>query len=227
MTAKVIEALESIKDLALFKDSSLSFIGGTALAYYLKHRISEDIDIICDKPLPYKKIIPFIQGIGGKKLRDENTVALRMAGLFPDEYMLKFDLHGVKLEFFKASTPLQKEILANATPNHYEDGLLQMLDVKSIAKLKIIALLLRNKSRDLFDFHVILEENILDTEEILYVCVKTKQIDTLTQLQTFIENKTEPRDDESVYLDENKPINLSFNEIKKETLTALKKLIDK
>ena len=223
MTAKVIEALESVKDLAFFKDISLSFIGGTAFAYYLDHRISEDIDIICDKPLPYKKIIPFVQSIGGKKLRDENAVALRMAGLFPDEYMLKFDLHGVKLEFFKASTPLQKEILANATPSYYEDGLLRMLDVKSIAKLKIIALLLRNKSRDLFDFYVILKESILDIEEILYVCSKTKQIDSLASLHTFLENKSEPKDDESVYLDENKPINLSFDEIKKETLCALKK----
>jgi len=58
MTTKVIKALESIKDLALFKDTSLSFIGVTALAYYLEHRISED------------------------------TVALRMTGLFPNEYMI-------------------------------------------------------------------------------------------------------------------------------------------
>ncbi|SFV69069.1 hypothetical protein MNB_SV-3-290 [hydrothermal vent metagenome] len=201
-------------------------MGGTALAYYLNHRISEDIDIICDGPLPYKKIITNIQSIGGKKLRDENAVALRMAGLFPDEYMLKFDLHGVKLEFFRASTPLQKEILLDAKLNPYKNGLLQIPDVKSIAKLKIIALILRNKSRDLFDFHIILEKEILNTKEILAVCLETKQIDSLSSLHTFLEKKTEPKDDESVYLDENRPINFTFDEIKEKTLLSLACKVD-
>jgi len=49
----------------------------------------------------------------------------------------------------------------------------------------------------------------------------------LTSLHTFIENKTEPKDDESVYLDEYKPINLSFDEIKEETLISLKKMMEK
>jgi hypothetical protein len=124
MTAKVIKALESIKDLQIFEESALAFIGGTALAYTLGHRISEDIDIICNKPLAYQNIITSVQSIGGKKLRDENSVALRMAGLFPDEHMLKFNLHGVKLEFFQASTPLQKEILTHATPTPYKKSLL-------------------------------------------------------------------------------------------------------
>ena len=44
MTVNVTNALESIKSLSLFNDSSFYFIGGTALAYYLQHRISEDID---------------------------------------------------------------------------------------------------------------------------------------------------------------------------------------
>lgn len=227
MTAKVIEALGSIKDLALFKDTSLSFIGGTALAYYLQHRISEDIDIICSKALPHREIISIIESIGGRKLRDENSVALRMAGLFPDEYMLKFDLHGVKLEFFRATTPLQKEILSNTSTTFYNNGKLQISDVKSIAKLKFIALLLRNKSRDLFDVKIILEKRLLTSSEIVYICSQTKKIESLSLLYAFIEGKSEPKDDESVYLDENKPINLSFDEIKEETLIALQKMMDK
>jgi hypothetical protein len=136
-------------------------------------------------------------------------------------------LHGVKLEFFQASTPLQKEILTHATPTPYKKSLLQILDIRSIAKLKLIALLLRNKSRDLFDFKVMLQKNILTKEEILYLSSKTKHIDNLASLYTFIEHKTKPKDDESVYLDENKPINLSFNEIKEETLIVLNKMMEK
>ena len=97
MTASVKESLEQIKSLEIFNSTGLYFIGGTALAYYLKHRISEDIDIISSESLPYKKITSIILSTGGKKLRGENTVALRMAGLVPDEYMLKFNLDGVKL----------------------------------------------------------------------------------------------------------------------------------
>ena len=223
MTARVIEALESIKSLVMFENLALYFIGGTALSYYLEHRISEDIDIISTEPLPYKKIISIVLSIGGEKLRDENAVALRMAGLVPDEYMLKFNLDGVKLEFFRASTPLQIKILKSAKASTYLEGMLNILDVKSIAKLKLVALLSRNKSRDLFDFKVMLEENILTPSEILEITIQTKyQVETMDSLYTFIEKIEEPKDDEVVYLEEKQPINLSFEEIKLGTLKVLK-----
>jgi len=223
MTVSVKKALEHIKLLEIFNTTGLYFIGGTALAYYLDHRISEDIDIISTEPLPYKKIIASVLSIGGKKLRDENAVALRMAGLVPDEYMLKFNLAGVKLEFFRASTPLQIKILKDAKPSKYLEGTLSILDVKVIAKLKLIALLSRNKSRDLFDFKIILEENILTIPEILEITIQTKyRLETIVSFYKFIENLEEPKDDEVVYLDEDEPINLSFYEIKESTLKALK-----
>ena len=224
MTVSVKKALERIKSLEIFNnDAGLYFIGGTALAYYLDHRISEDIDIVSTEGLPHKEIIAMVTSIGGIKLRDENAVALRMAGLVPDEYMLKFNLDGVKLEFFRASTPLQIKILKSAKASAYLDGTLNILDVKSIAKLKLIALLSRNKSRDLFDFKVMLEENILTTAEILEITIQTKyQLETMDSLYTFIENIEEPKDDEVVYLDDEHPISLSFDEIKLSTLEVLK-----
>jgi hypothetical protein len=65
-----------------------------------------------------------------------------MAGLFPDEYMLKFVLDDVKLEFFQANRPIQKKILSTATFSHFENSKLKILDVKSVAKLKLVALIL-------------------------------------------------------------------------------------
>ncbi len=224
MTAKVIEALESIKSLKIFDDLPLYFIGGTALAYHLEHRISEDIDIISNQLLPYRSIITTIESIGGRKLRDEGAVALRLAGLFPDEYMLKFNLHGVKLEFFKASTLVQNSIITNATAAKYIDSKLNILDVKSIAKLKLVALLSRKKSRDLFDFKTVLEKNILSNMEILDISSQcTKDIVNSKHLYDFISNIKQPKDDEAVYLDEDKPINLTFEEIKADTLLIIKK----
>ena len=49
--------------------------------------------------------------LGAKKLQDENATALRMAGLFPDEYMIKFVLDDVKLEFFKLIELFKKRYL--------------------------------------------------------------------------------------------------------------------
>jgi len=145
MTVNVKKAIEKIYNNEIFNDE-LYFVGGTALAYYLNHRISEDIDIVSSSSLNHRKIIPNISVLGATKLQDENVTALRMAGLFPDEYMIKFILDNVKLEFFQANRAIQKEILNNATFTNFENSKLKILDLKSIAKLKIVALLMRDKS---------------------------------------------------------------------------------
>lgn len=139
--------------------------------------------------------------------------------------MLKFNLHGVKLEFFRASLPLQKKIISDAKDSKYLDGNLKILDVKAIAKLKLIALLSRNNSRDFFDFKVIVEKNILSIQEILGISSQTKNgMTTVESLYAFIDKLEEPKDDEVVYLDEDEPINLTFEEIKVDTLASIKRL---
>ena len=224
MTANVIKALEKIKESALFEDE-LFFVGGTALSYYINHRISEDIDIVSVKALNYKTIVPMISSLGAVKIQDENITALRMAGLFPDEYMLKFILDNVKLEFFQANRPIQKEILQTATFTKYKDSKIKILDLKSICELKLVALLQRDKSRDLFDFIAILDNKILTLEEILDITLKTSNIKSAEELYIFIESKKEPLNDETVYLSEKNSINLLFNEIKNECLLKLKNII--
>jgi len=186
MTVSVKQALDKICNDNIFSDE-LYFTGGTALAFYLNHRVSEDIDIVSSKALPYKKIIPSITKLGATKLQDENVTALRMAGLFPDEYMIKF-----------------------------------ILDVKSVAKLKIVALIMRDKSRDLFDFGNILDNKVLSEEEIVNLFSKIRNdIQTITDIINFIKSKKEPIDDEAVYLSENDRIDLSFEEIKEQVVLSL------
>ena len=221
MTANVLATLETIKNSELFTDE-LYFVGGTALSYYLNHRISEDIDIVSAKTLNYKKIIPLISIYGGVKIQDENVTALKMAGLFPDEYMIKFVLDNVKLEFFQANREIQKKILQEATFNSFENSKLKILDVKSVAKLKIVALIMREKSRDLFDFGAILEHSILSKDEIikLFITVNTK-ITSMEDVVVFIKSKKEPQEDETVYLSENNRINLGFEEIKNNVIKCL------
>jgi len=221
MTANVKKAIQKIYNSDIF-DEELYFVGGTALSFYLNHRISEDIDIVSSKTLNHKKIIPNITSKGAKKLQDENVTVLRMAGLFPDEYMIKFTLDSVKLEFFQANRAIQKDILLQATFNYFENSKLKILDLKSIAKLKLVALIMRDKSRDLFDFGSILENNILNSNEIIELFNKVdNKINSIEDIINFIKSKKEPKDDEAVYLSETNRINLSFEEIKDRVVKLL------
>ena len=220
MTSNVISALNKIKNLEVFKDE-LYFIGGTALSYFINHRISEDIDIVSPKTLNYKRIIPLMSTIGAKKVDDENIMSLRLAGLFPDEYILKFILDDVKIEFFFANRPIQKQILKELTFTNYENSNLKILDLKLIVKLKLVALFQRDKSRDLFDFGSILNNDIMSINEILYIAKESKNINSKEDLINFISNKKEAKNDEAVYLDESNRLDLSFEDIKVQVLTKL------
>ena len=59
-------------------------------------------------------------------------------------------------------------------------------------------------------------------DEILSVCSELKNITSKMELLDFLIEKKEAKDDESVYLNENEKVNLSFIEIKERTLLALK-----
>jgi len=221
MTANVKIVLNKIGKSKIFDD--IYFTGGTALSYYLNHRISEDIDLISSKKLNYKSIISQMTVLGAKKVKDEHEVALKMAGLFPDEYIIKFILDGVKIEFFYANRPIQQEILSQVDFKNFQNLKLKILDIKSIAKLKLVALVLRNKSRDLFDFGIILERNIFDKDELIEQFLKIdNKLNSFDKIVKFIKNKKEPYDDEAVYLSETKRVDLSFDEIKDRVLEKLK-----
>lgn len=222
MTSNVIRVLNKIKDSLIFQDE-LYFVGGTALSYYINHRISEDIDIVSPNILDYQKIVPALISLGAKKIEDENTTALRLAGLFPDEYILKFIFDDVKIEFFQANRPIQKKILKELNYINYDNSNLKILDLKSIAKLKIVALLQREKVRDLFDFSSIIENKILTLDEIISISSELKNLSSKVEFIHFLSKKKESKDDESVYLNEIDRLNLSFDEIKEKTIKLLSK----
>ena len=227
MTANVKQVLQKIANNEIFNDE-LYFTGGTALAYYLNHRISEDIDIVSSLKLNHIAIISQMSSLGAMKIKDEHETALRMAGLFPDEYMIKFVLDDVKIEFFQANRPIQKEILTQATFNSFENSTLKILDVKSIAKLKIVALIMRDKSRDLFDFGMILKEEILTVNELIDLFTKVDdRLNLLENIIHFVKSKKEPNDDEAVYLSETKRVELSFEAIQDKVIGFLGELAKK
>ncbi len=214
MTLAVKKTLSKLAHTTLF-DKELYFIGGTALAYHLCHRISEDVDIISATKLPYRLIESTMLSLGAIKQKDIHESALRINGLNPSEYMLKFLLDDVKVEFFAASTQIMKDIVNKATVERYEQTVVKMLDLKSIAKLKLLALLNRVKARDIYDINELIKAEILSLEDILTLSEKVKNLVTVQDLLNFISNMQERDDDEIVYLNEESPVAISFGNLQK------------
>ena len=125
------------------------------------------------------------------------------------------------IEFFFANRPIQKEILKELTFTNYENSNLKILDLKLIVSLKLVALFQRDKSRDLFDFGSILDNDIMTINEILCIAKESKNINSKEDLRNFISNKKEAKNDEAVYLDESNRLDLSFEDIKQQVLNKL------
>ena len=61
----------------------------------------------------------------------------------------------------------------------------------------------------------------MNINEILYIAKESKNINSKDDLINFISNKEESKNDEAVYLDETKRLDLSFEDIKRQVLTKL------
>ena len=214
MTLAVKTALNKLASTSLFEEE-VYFIGGTALAYHLKHRISEDVDVISPSKLPYRVIENIMLSLGAIKQKDIHESALRINGLNPSEYMLKFLLDNVKVEFFAASTQIMKNIIEEAKIETYEQTNIKILDLKTISKLKLLALLNRVKARDIYDINEIVKAKVLSMDEMLFLSMEVKKISTVQELIYFITNMKEKDDDEIVYLDEKSPVAISFEDLQK------------
>lgn len=134
---------------------------------------------------------------------------------------MKFTLDNVKIEFFFANRPIQKDISKELTFTNFKNSNLKILDLKSIIKLKLVALFQRDKSRDLFDFGSILDGKIIIINEVLDIAKEVKNITSKEELINFISNKKESKNDEAVYLDESNRLDLSFEDIKQQVLNKL------
>ena len=204
MTPEIKEQLKLIKNNSIFEEDDFYFIGGTALSFYLDHRISYDIDIVSTKKLPIGKINSFAFGIGARAIQDSKAAQFKInSGEDIQNYHMKFMLNGVKLEFSYFKSEIRNEVIKNASPTLYEnnendESLLKILSLKDIIKLKIIALFNRQKTRDLFDVAVILEKNLCGLEELeqIYSFVKTGNNSIMDYIDKF--NSTDDDGDNSL-----------------------------
>jgi predicted nucleotidyltransferase component of viral defense system len=171
------------------------FIGGSALTFYLNHRISYDIDLISPKKIDFNKLLAFNIKINGKYIPDPNESQFRInTGEDLKEYKMMFNINEIKVEFFYPNDPIRLAILEKYKDRFSLIENVKVLDIKGVAKLKLLALFRRNKIRDLFDIYVLLDKNILDINT----------IDKYTAMEynkTFVEYIESFKDDGSESLD--------------------------
>ncbi|MFH1785847.1 MAG: nucleotidyl transferase AbiEii/AbiGii toxin family protein [Candidatus Micrarchaeota archaeon] len=140
--------LESIEDVAECTQGELILVGGTALAlFYLKHRVSVDLDFVPSKTQNDEIIKEKLKGALSKKgYRTQRTAYL-------NQFVIQFEDCSVKVEIF---TP-EKDIKKN---KEFQIGQQKMkvASIEDLLNMKLEAYAGRLEARDLFDVIFILKK---------------------------------------------------------------------
>jgi len=182
LTSKQLEFLECIQDQkSIIKDFYLT--GGTALAaFYLHHRLSEDIDLFTEleevNPSP---IEAFLQKIS-PKLSMSHIKRSQFLGLF--SYLLEYtDGQSLKVDFNYYPFPrIEKGI-------SYQK--LAVDSIHDIAANKIHTLFMKPRGRDYIDFYCIMKEKNFTLHQLI-LDAKAKfdwDIDSMTLISQFLRVK--------------------------------------
>ncbi len=166
MTQEVKKLLNTIQNDEIFKD--FYFIGGTALSYYLNHRISYDLDFISRTKLKTYFLKSLSIKYNANFIPDNNAATFKInTGNVIDEYKMLFNFDGIKVEFFYPNDILRDEIIAKDEKEaECIGGNIKILPIKAIAKLKMLAFFRRDKIRDLFDIYALLDQKKIKLEEL-------------------------------------------------------------
>jgi len=184
--------------LSLSKDAHVLdffFVGGTALGYYLDHRISYGIDLISSSKLDVKSLMALSVTHDARFVPDHDASRFRInTGSDLREYKMAFNIRGIKVEFFYPNDPIRLAIIDKHKQHSPIIHGMKILPIEAIAELKLLAFFARKKIRDLFDILILLQEDRLDIDTIdKYTALKYKK--------TFAEYVEEFEDDQSESLD--------------------------
>jgi len=225
MLNEIESLLQKFSEDSLFQE--YYFIGGTALAYYLNHRISYDIDFIKSEKLDAQRLKELSILYDAKYVPDPKASAFKVnTGEALENYKMSFDFDGIKVEFFYPNDPVKTAIVkrdykesCQIYPNIY------ILPLKTIAELKLLAFFERSKIRDLFDLYVLLEKSVIDTGVIeRYTALKKETLTFPEVIETFHDDGSESLDfmPENLYYNEYRDISAYEKEgYIKEKLTEL------
>jgi len=159
MTEQIKEILPDIQEHDIFKDYDFRLIGGTALSYHLKHRLSEDLDFCLMGKLPVDAIESFIKHCVSIYARDKVTLIEFSQGKLLDfelncenifEYEQNWMINGVKVTFFDGSDNRGVRDIFESD-KFSKIGNIKISSVDSIFAMKSLMFYNRAKSRDYYD----------------------------------------------------------------------------
>lgn len=136
--------------------NSFTFVGGSAVAYYLSHRLSEDLDFFT-----WKQKLPLETDNLIKKISENREVSIANSS----ESYLDIFIDGIKVTFFANDWQALKENRTNITNYIYA------ADLPLLCAMKINTLSLRAKFRDYYDLYVMNKEKF-SIEDIFNLAVK-------------------------------------------------------
>lgn len=160
--------LEQFSKEQFFQNEKATLIGGTAIAFHVKHRMSFDIDIT----FPHHRTLPsldFLEKYNAKPLPFDRSVidSVINDGGEIEDYHKRFSIDGVKVDFVvnPSSNIFEREILQDDMGIAY--GYLKITSLKTLFTLKSLLLLDRNKIRDLYDIVYLINYQSFTAKEIL------------------------------------------------------------
>jgi predicted nucleotidyltransferase component of viral defense system len=166
---RAINLLNEIQDYTVFNDYTL--IGGTALAIYLYHRESEDLDFITQNEKLGKININFFinslekKSFNIKKIYDEaGYVDFAKGGENVDDYQQIYEINGVRVSFFVTPDLTVRNILSKDMPNIIA-GNVKAAQIDTIFQLKCDIISQRNKLRDYYDIYYLIKNQKCDLKK--------------------------------------------------------------
>ncbi len=201
MTSEILDLLKKLEDNVMFRD--FYFVGGTALSYYLNHRISYDLDFVSTVKLNSTLLKSLVIKYDAHFIPDVHASSFRInTGNRLDAYKMMFNIDGIK-EFFYPNDPIRDQIVLE-----YKDKAISLnkntkiLPIEALAKLKLLALFRRNKIRDLFDIYALLDQKKISVEDIdIFYAMEIGKNTIIDFIEAFEDDGSESLDfeDKNIY----------------------------
>jgi len=219
------ELLERFSKELFLKENDVVLIGGTAIAYHLKHRTSFDLDFV----FPFCKHLPaleFLKSYNAKPLPfDQITIDMAVdEGGDIDKYHKRFSIDGVKVDFMvnPSSNLYESEILKKGQGISF--NALHIASLETLFVLKSLLLLDRNKVRDLYDIVYLIEYGGFSPKKIVETIQKYRITYTDEDIINLIAaKKPDELDIETEGIMSAKMQTTDFWELKEKLLKALMK----
>jgi len=170
MTPQLKKVLDDIKHHNIFINNDFRLAGGTALAYHINHRLSEDLDFFINGKLPKDDIDTFIDdciGLYGKEnitpIQASQNAMYEFERVDEDieDYQQDWNINGVKITFFDCSSNIGNDDIFNLDESIFYDKI-KIMSVDSIFRMKSLMFYKRIKVRDYFDLDTLYNDTNLN-----------------------------------------------------------------